>query len=63
MRTTEEMISYYEELVEEFPIFSIEDPLDEGDWDGWKKLTKKIGNRVQLVGDDLFVTNAQRLRK
>ena len=62
-RTTEEMISYYEELVEEFPIFSIEDPLDEEDWDGWKKLTKKIGNRVQLVGDDLFVTNAQRLRK
>ena len=63
VRTTEEMISYYEELVEEFPIFSIEDPLDEGDWDGWKKLTKKIGNRVQLVGGDLFVTNAQRLRK
>ena len=63
VRTTEEMISYYEELVEEFPIFSIEDPLDEGDWDGWKKLSKKIGNRVQLVGDDLFVTNAQRLRK
>ena len=63
VRTTEEMISYYEELVEEFPIFSIEDPLDEEDWDGWKKLTKKIGHRVQLVGDDLFVTNAQRLRK
>ena len=63
VRTTEEMISYYEELVEEFPIFSIEDPLDEEDWDGWKKLTKKIGNRVQLVGDDLFVTNPQRLRK
>lgn len=63
VRTTEEMISYYEELVEEFPIFSIEDPLDEEDWDGWKKLTKKIGNRVQLVGDDLFVTNAQRLGK
>ena len=63
VRTTEEMISYYEELVEEFPIFSIEDPLDEEDWDGWKKLTKKIGNRVQLVGDDLFVTNAQGLRK
>ena len=63
VRTTDEMISYYEELVEEFSIFSIEDPLDEEDWDGWKKLTKKIGNRVQLVGDDLFVTNAQRLRK
>lgn len=42
MRTTEEMISYYEELVEEFPIFSIEDPLDEEDWDGWKKLTKRL---------------------
>lgn len=63
VRTTEEMISYYEELVEEFPIFSIEDPLDEEDWEGWKKLTKKIGDRVQLVGDDLFVTNARRLRK
>ena len=63
VRTTEEMISYYEELVEEFPIFSIEDPLDEEDWDGWKKLRKRSGNRVQLVGDDLFVTNAQRLRK
>lgn len=63
VRTTEEMISYYEELAEEFPIFSIEDPLDEEDWEGWKKLTKKIGDRVQLVGDDLFVTNAQRLRK
>ena len=63
VRTTEEMISYYEELVEEFPIFSIEDPLDEEDWDGWKKLTKKIGNRVQLVGDDLFVTNTERLAK
>ena len=50
-------------LLKNFPIFSIEDPLDEEDWDGWKKLTKKIGNRVQLVGDDLFVTNAQRLRK
>ena len=62
-RSTEEMIDYYEELAGEFPIISIEDPLDEEDWDGWKKLTKKIGNRVQLVGDDLFVTNAQRLRK
>ena len=63
VRTREERISQYEELVEECPMFSIEDPLDEEDWDGWKKLTKKIGNRVQLVGDDLFVTNAQRLRK
>lgn len=63
VRTTKEMISYYEELVEEFPIFSIEDPLDEEDWEGWQKLTKKIGDRVQLVGDDLFVTNAKRLRK
>lgn len=63
VRTTKEMISYYEELVEEFPIFSIEDPLDEEDWEGWQKLTKKIGDRVQLVGDDFFVTNAKRLRK
>ncbi len=63
MRTTEEMISYYEELVEEFPIFSIEDPLDEEDWDGWKKLRKRLETESSFVGDDLFVTNAQRLRK
>ena len=62
-RTTEEMIEYYQALVGEFPIASIEDPLDEEDWEGFQKLTEKIGNRVQLVGDDLFVTNTQRLKK
>lgn len=60
-RNTEEMIEYYEELLQEFPIVSIEDPLDEEDWAGWEKLTRKIGDRVQLVGDDLFVTNTKRL--
>ena len=61
VRTTEEMISYYEELVEEFPIFSIEDPLDEEDWEGWELLTTRLGLDMQLVGDDLFVTNVKRL--
>ena len=61
VRTTEEMISYYEELVEEFPIFSIEDPLDEEDWGGWELLTTRLGLDMQLVGDDLFVTNVKRL--
>lgn len=63
IRTTEEMTAYYEDLISEFPICSIEDPLDEEDWDGWKVLTGKIGDRVQLVGDDLFTTNAERLKK
>lgn len=62
-RTAEEMTAYYEDLISEFPICSIEDPLDEEDWDGWKALTEKIGDRVQLVGDDLFTTNAERLEK
>ena len=57
------MPSFYEELISEFPIYSIEDPLDEEDWQGWKLLTERIGSRVQLVGDDLFVTNTQRLKK
>ena len=61
--TSEEMIDYWEELVNEFPIISIEDALDQEDWDGWVKLTKAIGDRVQLVGDDLFVTNSKRLAK
>ncbi len=60
-RTTEEMIAYYEELIERFPIVSIEDGLAEDDWDGWQELTKRIGKKVQLVGDDLFVTNTKRL--
>lgn len=62
-RTTEEMISFYEELVQKYPIISIEDGLDEDDWEGWNKLTTTIGKKVQLVGDDLFVTNTERLEK
>lgn len=61
-RTTEEMVEYYQELVREFPIASIEDPFDEEDWNGFVKLTEKIGKQVQLVGDDLFVTNMNRLK-
>lgn len=60
-RDASEMISYYKDLVDDFPIFSIEDGLHEDDWDGWKKLTDELGDRVQLVGDDLFVTNIKRL--
>ncbi len=62
-RTSEEMVAYYEALVAKYPIISIEDGLDENDWDGWKLLTEKLGNKIQLVGDDLFVTNTQRLQK
>lgn len=61
VRDTSEMISYYEELIEKFPIISIEDGLAEDDWDGWKELTKRLGDKIQLVGDDLFVTNTKRL--
>ena len=61
--TTDEMIDYWAELVERYPIISIEDGLAEEDWDGWVKLTARIGERVQLVGDDLFVTNTERLAK
>lgn len=60
-RTTEEMIAYYERLIERYPIISIEDGLAEDDWDGWAELTRRIGDKVQLVGDDLFVTNTKRL--
>ena len=60
-RSTEEMIDYYEELAGEFPILSIEDPLDEEDWGGWELLTTRLGLDMQLVGDDLFVTNVRRL--
>ncbi|CAH0134857.1 phosphopyruvate hydratase [Peribacillus sp. RS7] len=59
--TSEEMVAFYEELVNEFPILSIEDGLDENDWDGHKLLTERIGSKVQLVGDDLFVTNTKKL--
>jgi len=62
-RTAEEMVAYYKRLVEEFPIISIEDGLQEEDWEGWQMLTKELGDRVQLVGDDLFVTNTRRLKK
>ncbi len=58
-----EMIAFYEDLVEKYPIISIEDGLAEDDWDGWKVLTDRLGNKIQLVGDDLFVTNTERLEK
>lgn len=61
IRSVEELIDYYEELAEEFPIASIEDPLDEEDWEGWELLTTRLGLHMQLVGDDLFVTNTRRL--
>lgn len=62
IRSTEEMIDYYEHLCSKYPIISIEDPLDEEDWDGWQHLTEQLGNQVQIVGDDLFVTNPKRLK-
>ena len=62
-RSVFDMIEYYKELVEKFPIVSIEDPLDEEDWEGWEMLTNCLGRKVQLVGDDLFVTNKSRLQK
>ena len=61
VRDTEEMISYYETLVKRFPIISIEDGLAEDDWDGWQAMTERLGDKIQLVGDDLFVTNTKRL--
>ena len=63
MRSTKEMISLYEELCSRYPIYSIEDGLNEEDWEGWQELTKRLGNKVQLVGDDLFVTNSKRLKR
>ena len=60
--TSQEMVDYYVELVEKYPIISIEDGLDEEDWDGWKIMTDKLGGKIQLVGDDLFVTNVERLK-
>lgn len=62
-KTTDEMIDMYAEWVEKYPILSIEDGLAENDWDGWKKLTERLGNKIQLVGDDLFVTNVEYLQK
>lgn len=61
--TSAELIEYYAELVAAYPLVSIEDPLDESDWDGWKAMTEKLGDKVQLVGDDLFVTNPARLAR
>ena len=61
--TSEELIAHWKNLVEKYPIISIEDALDEEDWEGWKKLTAELGDKVQLVGDDLFVTNTERLSK
>lgn len=62
-KSSDEMIEYLEELVQKYPIVSIEDGLSEEDWSSWKKLTQKLGSKIQLVGDDLFVTNTDRLRK
>ena len=62
-KSAEEMIDYYEQLLEKFPIVSIEDGLCEEDWEGWVKMTQRLGDKVQLVGDDLFVTNTKRLQK
>lgn len=61
--TSEQLIAHWDKLITDYPIYSIEDGLDEEDWDGWKKMTAAIGGRVQLVGDDLFVTNTERLKK
>jgi enolase len=61
--TSEQMIAYYSELVSAYPLVSIEDPLDEDDWSGWAKLTAELGDKIQIVGDDLFVTNIERLTK
>lgn len=62
-KTTDQMVEMYRNLIKDFPIISIEDPMSEDDWDGWKLLTKEIGNSVQLVGDDVFVTNKEILKK
>ena len=61
--TVDEMIDYWEDIVDKYPVASLEDALDEEDWDGWQKLTATLGSKVQLVGDDLFVTNTERLQK
>lgn len=61
--TTLELIDYYEELVSKYPIISIEDPVDENDWDGFRMITERLGDKIQLVGDDLFVTNKKCLQK
>jgi enolase len=62
-RTSDEMIAYYADLVSAYPLVSIEDPLDEEDWAGWTSMTASLGSKVQIVGDDLFVTNPERLAR
>jgi enolase len=62
-RSSEDMVAYWADWVERYPIVSIEDAMDQDDWDGWKQLTDAVGNEVQLVGDDLFVTNTTRLQR
>jgi enolase len=62
-RNTAEMVAFYSELIANYPIISIEDPLSEEEWDGWKQITQELGSKVQLVGDDLFVTNTERLAR
>ena len=62
-KTSAEMVDYYADLVDSYPLVSIEDPLNEEDWDGWKAITERLGDKVQLVGDDLFVTNVERLQR
>ncbi|SIQ61451.1 phosphopyruvate hydratase [Halanaerobium kushneri] len=62
-KTSEEMVDFYAELIDKYPIISLEDGLDEDDWDGWAQLTERLGDRLQIVGDDLFVTNVERLER
>jgi enolase len=62
-KTSDEMIELYKQMVNDFPIISLEDPMGEDDWEGWKSLTKEIGNKVQIVGDDIFVTNKEILKR
>ena len=62
-KSADEMAAYYGELVSAYPIVSIEDPLDEDDWDGWKAMTDRLGEKIQIVGDDLFVTNVERIQR
>ena len=62
-RSSAQMSSYYSELLDAYPLVSIEDPLDENDWEGWARMTADVGDRVQIVGDDLFVTNIERLEE
>ncbi len=62
-KTAEELVAYYEMLCDKYPIISIEDGFNEDDWDGWKMMTDKLGDKIQIVGDDLFVTNTKRLKR